>query len=75
MKPMNLMIIMDDEHSQKAMGCYGHPLVKSPLSEAWSASEYLGRTAEPSCYTNTFCRIIKKEENSSAVLFRGRSRT
>lgn len=26
----NLLIIMDDEHSAAALGCYGHPFVKTP---------------------------------------------
>lgn len=30
MRPTNLLIIMADQHSPKALGCYGHPLVKTP---------------------------------------------
>ena len=30
MAQRNLLVIMDDEHSPKALGCYGHPLVKTP---------------------------------------------
>ena len=26
----NLLIIMDDEHSANALGCYGHPIAKTP---------------------------------------------
>ncbi len=28
--PMNLLILMSDEHSRKMSGCYGHPLVQTP---------------------------------------------
>lgn len=30
MKPANLLVIMSDEHSRKVLGCYGHPIVKTP---------------------------------------------
>ena len=30
MKSTNVLIIMSDEHSPKVLGCYGHPLVKTP---------------------------------------------
>jgi choline-sulfatase len=30
MKAQNLLIIMSDQHSRKLMGCYGHPVVKTP---------------------------------------------
>jgi choline-sulfatase len=30
MKAQNLLIIMSDQHSRALMGCYGHPLVKTP---------------------------------------------
>ncbi len=30
MQQTNLLILMDDEHSSKALGCYGHPFVKTP---------------------------------------------
>ena len=29
-KPQNLLIIMSDQHNRKSLGCYGHPLVKTP---------------------------------------------
>lgn len=48
MQPMNLMIIMDDEHSQNAMGCYGHPLVKTPNLDKLAASG----TRFENAYTN-----------------------
>ena len=34
MKSENLVIIMSDEHSPKALGCYGHPIVKTPHLDA-----------------------------------------
>jgi choline-sulfatase len=30
MRATNLLIIMSDEHNPKTLGCYGHPLVKTP---------------------------------------------
>lgn len=30
MKPKNLLIIMSDQHSRGMLGCYGHPLVRTP---------------------------------------------
>ncbi len=29
-QPQNLIVIMSDEHSSKMLGCYGHPVVKTP---------------------------------------------
>lgn len=34
MKPRNLLVIMADEHSRKMLGCYDHPLVKTPNLDA-----------------------------------------
>jgi choline-sulfatase len=30
MTPKNLLIIISDEHNPKTLGCYGHPIVKTP---------------------------------------------
>lgn len=30
MKPTNLLFILSDQHTQGALGCYGHPLVQTP---------------------------------------------
>lgn len=35
---MNLLFIMSDEHSVKASGCYGHPIVKTPNIDRLAAS-------------------------------------
>ncbi|MBP2316179.1 sulfatase-like hydrolase/transferase [Azospirillum soli] len=37
-EPQNLVIIMSDEHSSKALGCYGHEIVKTPNLDALAAS-------------------------------------
>lgn len=29
-QPMNLVFILSDEHNREMMGCYGHPVVKTP---------------------------------------------
>ncbi|MGH7108561.1 MAG: sulfatase-like hydrolase/transferase, partial [Acetobacteraceae bacterium] len=30
MRPRNLLFIMSDEHSRRVLGCYGHPMIKTP---------------------------------------------
>jgi choline-sulfatase len=30
MQPTNLLFVFSDEHTRKALGCYGHPLVQTP---------------------------------------------
>ncbi len=30
MKPTNLLFIMSDEHNKRVLGCYGHPMIKTP---------------------------------------------
>ncbi|MCZ6629002.1 MAG: sulfatase-like hydrolase/transferase [SAR324 cluster bacterium] len=30
MRPSNLLVIMSDQHNRQVLGCYGHPLVKTP---------------------------------------------
>ena len=30
MKPMNMLFIMSDQHSNKILGCHGHPIIKTP---------------------------------------------
>ncbi|VTU22290.1 Choline-sulfatase [Variovorax sp. SRS16] len=36
-QPQNLVIIMSDEHSPKALGCYGHGIVQTPHLDALAA--------------------------------------
>lgn len=45
----NLLIIMDDEHSANALGCYGHPIVKTPNLDCLAARG----TRFESAYTNS----------------------
>lgn len=49
MSAPNLLIIMDDEHSASALGCYGHPLVKTPNLDRLAAQGTLFENA----YTNS----------------------
>ena len=49
MKPMNLLVIMADELSVRTLGCYGHPMVKTPNIDRLAASG--ARFA--SAYTNS----------------------
>jgi choline-sulfatase len=30
MKPSNLLFILSDEHSRRVLGCYGHPMIRTP---------------------------------------------
>ena len=45
----NLLIVMDDEHNKKVLGCHGHPLVKTPNLDRLAA---LG-TVFNSAYTSS----------------------
>ena len=36
-KPCNLLVIISDEHRRDAMGCVGHPIVKTPNLDALAA--------------------------------------
>lgn len=47
--PNNVLFIMSDEHQQKASGCYGHPLVKTPNIDRLAASG----TRFTNAYTNS----------------------
>lgn len=49
MKPMNLLVIMDDEHNKKVLGCYGHPIVRTPNLDRLAARG----TRFSSAYTNS----------------------
>lgn len=52
MKPQNLLVVMSDQHSRKALGCYGHPLVKTPNLDKLAAGGTLfknGYTNSPIC--------------------------
>ncbi len=46
-KPQNLVIFISDEQSRKVLGCYGHPLVKTPNLDA------LARRGVR--FTNSYC--------------------
>ncbi len=37
MQPMNLLILMSDEHTRRMTGCYGHEIVKTPNIDALAA--------------------------------------
>ena len=30
MKPTNLIVILSDEHNKRVLGCYGHPMIRTP---------------------------------------------
>ena len=30
MKPTNLLFILSDEHNKRVLGCYGHPMIRTP---------------------------------------------
>jgi choline-sulfatase len=29
-KPTNVLVVMSDEHSRRVLGCYGHPMIRTP---------------------------------------------
>ena len=45
MKPKNLLFLFSDQHSRKALGCYGHPLVKTPNLDQLAAGGTLFKNA------------------------------
>jgi choline-sulfatase len=49
MRPNNFLIFMADQHSRKALGCYGHPLVQTPNLDALAESG----TRFSNAYTNS----------------------
>jgi choline-sulfatase len=49
MEATNLLIIMDDEHNKKMLGCYGHPVVKTPNLDRLAARG----TRFTNAYTNS----------------------
>jgi len=36
-QPMNLLLLMSDEHNRRMLGCAGHPLVRTPHLDALAA--------------------------------------
>ena len=38
MNPTNLLFICSDQHARNALGCYGHPLVRTPHLDALAAA-------------------------------------
>lgn len=48
MKPTNLLFILSDEHNKRVLGCYGHPMVRTPNLDALAARG----TRFTSAYTN-----------------------
>lgn len=48
MKPMNLLFILSDEHNKRVLGCYGHPMVRTPNLDRLAARG----TRFTSAYTN-----------------------
>ncbi|HXF67832.1 MAG TPA: sulfatase-like hydrolase/transferase [Burkholderiales bacterium] len=48
MKPANLLFILSDEHNKRVLGCYGHPMVRTPNLDRLAARG----TRFTSAYTN-----------------------
>ena len=38
MKPTNMLFILSDEHSRRVLGCYGHPMIRTPNLDRLAAS-------------------------------------
>ena len=49
MQPKNMLFIMSDEHQGAAMGCQGHPLVKTPNMDRLAANGVRFDSAYSSC--------------------------
>jgi choline-sulfatase len=47
-KPSNIIFILSDEHNKRVLGCYGHPMIKTPNLDALAARG----TRFTSAYTN-----------------------
>jgi len=37
MRPTNTLLILSDEHSRRVLGCYGHPMIRTPHLDALAA--------------------------------------
>jgi choline-sulfatase len=48
MTPKNLLFIFSDEHTQEITGCYGNPIVRTPVLDRLAA----GGTRFENAYTN-----------------------
>lgn len=48
MQPANLIFIMSDEHNKRVLGCYGHPMIKTPNLDRLAAQG----TRFSNAYTN-----------------------
>jgi len=48
MKPANTLFILSDEHNKRVLGCYGHPMIRTPHLDALAARG----TRFTSAYTN-----------------------
>lgn len=48
MKPANTLFILSDEHNKRVLGCYGHPMIRTPNLDALAARG----TRFTSAYTN-----------------------
>src|ERR1700723_146041 len=49
MKPSNVLFILSDEHSRRVLGCYGHPMIKTPNLDRLAA----GGVRFSDAYTNS----------------------
>ena len=49
MKPANLLYILSDEHNRDSLGCYGHPLVKTPNLDGLAARGVRFQSAYTNC--------------------------
>jgi choline-sulfatase len=49
MKPANVLFIISDEHRRDALGCYGHPLVKTPHLDRLAARGVRFQSAYTNC--------------------------
>lgn len=52
MKPANLLFLLSDQHTRGALGCYGHPVVRTPHLDALAAR---GTRFSAACTPSPIC--------------------
>ena len=70
-KPKNFLIFISDEHRKDAMGCVGHPIVKTPNLDALAARGSVVREclhALPHVRSDTGCHCLWRSCSQNRLL-------
>ncbi len=59
-KPLNILLMVADDHGREALGCYGNPVVKTPNMDALAA--------DGTRFNNAFCTSASCAASRSAIL-------